>query len=160
MTSSVHPNHFVRPEILVVDDDPDILIALLDLLESEGYVVTGAATCREALLRTQTTSFDAVLLDIGLPDGDGLSVLAHLHAAIPSLPVIMLTAVTSAAQRADALARGAFSYLAKPYHHDELRALICQALGMGKKSEPLETTRPCERTGRSPIRVLAGQDAD
>jgi DNA-binding response OmpR family regulator len=91
---------FKQPEILIVDDDPDIQTALHDLLESEGYAVTDATTCREALLHTQTMPFDAVLLDFGLPDGDGLSVLKHLKNSIPSLPVIMLTAATTADLRA------------------------------------------------------------
>ena len=59
--------------------------------------------------------FDAALLDIGLPDGDGLSVLKPFKNPIPSLPVIMLTASTTADLRADSLAQGAFSFLAKAY---------------------------------------------
>jgi DNA-binding response OmpR family regulator len=121
---------FKQPEILIVDDDPDIQTALQDLLESEGYAVTDAATCREALLHMQTMPFDAVLLDIGLPDGDGLSVLKHLKNSIPSLPVIMLTAATTDALRAESLAQGAFSFLPKPYNHNELRLLVRQAINL------------------------------
>lgn len=76
---------FKHHEILIVDDDPDIQTALHDLLESEGYTATNAAACRETLLHAQTMPFDAVLLDIGLPDGDGLSVLKHLKCSISSL---------------------------------------------------------------------------
>jgi DNA-binding response OmpR family regulator len=118
-----------QPEILIVDDDPDLQTILHDLLESEGYAVTEASTCREALLHAETTSFDAVLLDIGLPDGDGLSVLNHLQETLPSLSVIMLTAVTSTDLRATVLAQGAFSFLSKPYDHNELRLLVREAIG-------------------------------
>ncbi|WP_455388277.1 response regulator [Petrachloros mirabilis] len=123
-------SRFKQPEILIVDDDPDIQTALHDLLESEGYAVTNAATCGEALLHTQTMPLDAVLLDIGLPDGDGLSVLKQLKNSIPSLPVIMLTAATTDDLRAESLARGAFSFLPKPYNHNELRLLVRQAINL------------------------------
>lgn len=122
-------NRFKQPEILIVDDDQDLQTILHDLLESEGYAVTEASTCREALLHAETTPFDAVLLDIELPDGDGLSVLNHLQETIPSLSVIMLTAVTSTDLRAAVLAQGAFSFLSKPYDHNELRLLVREAIG-------------------------------
>ena len=72
--------------------------------------------------------FDAVLLDIGLPDGDGLSVLKHLRNSIPFLPVIMLTAATTAELRAESLAQGACFFLPKPYNHNEIRVLLRRAI--------------------------------
>jgi DNA-binding response OmpR family regulator len=131
-------NRFNQPEILIVDDDQDLQTILHDLLESEGYAVTEASTCREALLHAQTTPFDAVLLDIGLPDGDGLSVLNHLLETIPALSVIMLTAVTSTDLRAAVLAQGAFSFLSKPYDHNELRLLVRQAIGTTANHTPID----------------------
>ena len=136
VTSSPQKKRFEQPEVLIVDDDPDLQIILHDLLESEGYAVTEASTCREALLHTQTKSFDAVLLDIGLPDGDGVSVLNHLLETSPSLSVIMLTAATSTDLRADVLAQGAFSFLSKPYSHNELRLLVRQAIGTTASDRP------------------------
>ena len=84
-----------HPAILIVDDDPDILTALHDFLEHDGFLVTGASTCRDALAQVETADFAAVLLDVGLPDGDGLAVLETIQAIAPSLPVIVLTAFTS-----------------------------------------------------------------
>ena len=72
-----------NPAVLVVDDDPDILAALHDLLEHEGYQVTCASTCGGALAEATASPYDAVLLDIGLPDGDGLSVLDLLKEQHP-----------------------------------------------------------------------------
>ena len=129
MASHLDKSDSKHPEILIVDDDPDTLIALHDLLEAEGYRVTEASTCQEALVRTHRLSFNAVLLDIRLPDGDGLSVLGQLRQANPTLSVIMLTAATSNHQRLNALALGAFSYVAKPYGHHELRHLVRIAIG-------------------------------
>jgi len=80
---------------LIVDDDLDILTALYDLIEHEDFRVTGVSTCCDALSQLRTVDFATILLDIGLPDGDGLPVLETIQAIAPSLPVIVLTALTS-----------------------------------------------------------------
>jgi DNA-binding response OmpR family regulator len=124
------------PTILIVDDDPDILTALYDLIEHEGFRVIGVSTCRDALVLAKTVDFAVVLLDIGLPDGDGLAVLETIQAITPSLPVIILTAFTSQDYRASSLSRGAFSCLTKPYNRDELRAVLRRAVGVVRPSAP------------------------
>lgn len=122
------------PAILIVDDDPDILTALYDLLEHEDLLVTGVATCHEALAQIQATNFSAVLLDIGLPDGNGLAVLETIQAIAPALPVIVLTAFTSKDYRAKSFSGGAFSYLTKPYNCEELRAVVHRAIKIDRPS--------------------------
>jgi len=126
-----------QPKILVVDDDPDLQTVLHDLLESEGYAVNDASTCQEALHHSQARTFDAVLLDIGLPDGDGFSVLDQLQQLDPAPPVIMVTAAAAQEPRLEALARGAFAFLSKPYSHKDLRLLLRQSIG----EVPLATDR-------------------
>jgi DNA-binding response OmpR family regulator len=126
------------PAILVVDDDPDILAALSDLLEHEGYQVTCASTCGDALAEATASPYDAVLLDLGLPDGDGLSVLDILRNLNPSLPVIILTAFGSPEYRAKSLSHGAFSCVNKPYDRDVVRGLLRQAV----RTRPLIESRP------------------
>ena len=125
-----------HPAILIVDDDPDILTALYDLIEYDGFRVTGVSTCRDALAQAKTVDFAAVLLDIGLPDGDGLAVLETIQAIAPSLPVIVLTAFTSQDSRTRSLSSGAFSCLTKPYNRDVLRAVLRRAVGMGHPPAP------------------------
>lgn len=125
-----------HPAVLIVDDDPDILTALYDLIEYDGFRVTGVSTCRDALAQAKTAGFAAVLLDIGLPDGDGLVVLETIHAIAPALPVIVLTAFASQDYRTKSLSRGAFSYLTKPYNRDELRAVLRRAVGVGHPPAP------------------------
>lgn len=122
----------VIPAILIVDDDPDILTALHDLLEYDGFLVTEVSTCRDALEQVRTVEFSAVLLDIGLPDGDGLTVLEIIQTSAPSLPVIVITAFTSQDYRAKSLSGGAFSYLTKPYNRDELRAVLRRAVDLSR----------------------------
>lgn len=121
-------DHRDNPAVLVVDDDPDILAALHDLLEHEGYQVTCASTCRDALAQATGFRYDAVLLDIGLPDGDGLSVLDILRERHPSLPIIILTAFGSSEYSVKSLSHGAFSCMKKPYDRDTLRGLLRRAI--------------------------------
>jgi PAS domain S-box-containing protein len=116
--------------ILVVDDDPDIVLALQDFLDHDGYQVSVAGTCAEALLQTHEHRYNAVLLDLGLPDGDGVSVLRTLQELQPQLPVIILTAFTSTDRTVGSLTQGAFAYLTKPYNRDELRAVLQRAVGV------------------------------
>jgi len=125
-----------HPAILIVDDDPDILTALHDLIEHDGFRVTGVSTCRDALAQVKTLDFAAVLLDIELPDGDGLAVLETIQTIAPSLPVIVLTAFASQDCRARSLSSGAFSYLTKPYNRDELRTVLRRAVGVGHPPAP------------------------
>lgn len=119
-----------QQSVLVVDDDPDILTALQDLLEYEGFHVDCAHTCHEALTSVEQHHYNAVLLDLGLPDGDGQSVLHRLQRSDPSLPVIILTAATSMDRKLGSLTEGAFAHLTKPYHREELRAILHRAIGM------------------------------
>lgn len=119
-----------RPTILVVDDDPDICQALQDLLEHEGFTVTTANTGLEALAAVGRHTYSTVLLDVGLPDRDGLDVLAQIHQLHSDLPVIILTAFTTPDRTVGALDRGAFAYLTKPYRRDELLATFRRAIGV------------------------------
>ncbi len=124
------PAETVTPAILIVDDDPDISLVLHDLLEHAGYRVQVAGTGAEALARARADSFAAVLLDLMLPDMDGLSVLTLLKQIDPVLPVIMLTAFVEVAKKHGSLTEGAFGYLTKPYDGEELKALIQRAVGV------------------------------
>jgi PAS domain S-box-containing protein len=116
--------------ILIVDDDPDIGQGLHDLLEHEGYRVRVTTTGRDALAAAQALHFDAVLLDLGLPDVDGLTVLKELHQLDAKVPVVILTAFTATERTVGSLAHGAFAYLTKPYNRDELRATLRRAVGV------------------------------
>lgn len=127
MTTSrvTEPPH---PAILIIDDDPDIALVLHDLLGHAGYGVQVAATGAEALAKARCVSFSAVVLDLMLPDMDGLSVLTLLKEIDPLLPVIMLTAFVEVAKKHGSLTEGAFGYLTKPYDGEELKALILRAV--------------------------------
>jgi DNA-binding NtrC family response regulator len=131
-------NRIHRPTILVVDDDPDILTALADLFDHAGYGVTTVSTCVEALSQIEIHRFTSMLLDIGLPDGDGLSLLDRIQTVAPSLPVIVLTAFMTPGSTAEALSCGAFACLAKPYDRQALLALLRRAIGLQSVLPPTD----------------------
>ena len=116
--------------ILVVEDDPDIVIGLRDLLQHDGYAVTVAGSCASAIALIHAQHFNAILLDLGLPDGDGVDVLKEVQQHDPSLPVIIVTAHIAAERTVGALTKGAFAYLTKPYNREELRQTIQRAIGV------------------------------
>ena len=104
-----------RPRILVVDDDPDISLALADYLHQEQFDIEVAATGTIALEKGFANHYDAVLLDVGLPDLDGIEVLEELSRLKPGLPVILLTAYTSLSQaHTTSILKKAFAFLIKP----------------------------------------------
>lgn len=108
----------VRPSILVIEDDPSIGRLLAALLESAGYDVKTTANGREALALCIENSPALAFLDVSLPDISGWDVLAQLHAADPSVPVVLLTANSAAVRRAgDA---GAAAAILKPFDIDEV----------------------------------------
>ncbi|MGZ9133181.1 MAG: response regulator [Nitrospira sp.] len=111
--------------ILVVEDDPDIAMALQDLLEFEGFQVDCAQTCRQAFSSIEQHAYHAVLLDLGLPDGDGCSILEKLQVSTPSLPVILLTA-----SHRNLGSLRAYAHLTKPWEREELCTILRQAIGM------------------------------
>lgn len=117
------------PKILTVDDDPDIGIALSDLLEHEGYHVQTVATGAEALNQVKSQRFDAVLLDIRLPDLDGWYVLERMNELDSNLPVILHTAQLMIDwPLSDPKSNGAFAYLSKPFNRQQLKDTLRKAL--------------------------------
>ncbi len=114
------------PLVLVVDDDPDILDAICDILESEGYRVSRARHGAEALQRVDSERPAIILLDLMLPVMDGLTFAQQLHERPQdrSIPIVVISAEGNP-QKAAAV--GAQGYLAKPFDID---ALLAQVAGM------------------------------
>ncbi len=117
-----------RSPVLIVEDDPDLSLALGDYLEHEGYTVRSVTSGRQALHEAEEHLFGAVVLDLGLPDLSGFAVLRGLEEMDPLLPVIVLTASVQEQYTVEALRRGAFAYITKPYNRDELRIILRQAV--------------------------------
>ena len=109
--------------LLLVDDDRFILNALARLLGTQGYHCTMAASGSEALLLLDKEPFDLVLLDINLPDMDGVSICRRLRAR-HQFPVIMVTARDSASDKVIGLEVGADDYVTKPFEPNEVLARV------------------------------------
>lgn len=110
--------------VLLVEDDLGLGSGLQQALKPEGYTVDWLTDGLQALQAVETDNFDLVVLDLGLPRLDGLSVLRQLRAQGNSLPVIILTARDAVQDRIDGLDNGADDYLIKPFEMTELKARI------------------------------------
>lgn len=125
-----------KPRILLVDDDPDITMALVDYLHQENFEVEVADTGTAALEKGLAQDYDAILLDVGLPDRDGMEVLRELASHKPELPIILLTAFTSLNKSTPPdILNKAFAYLTKPYSRENIRQVLRRAVRGAKGSE-------------------------
>lgn len=118
----------MRRKMLVVDDDVAILEVLEMRLYSMGFDVTATSDADEAILGTQHTRFDLALLDLRMEPMDGIHLMEQLHLHQPRLPVLIMTAHGTIETAVEAVQRGAFDYLTKPFVRDELRGKIGRAL--------------------------------
>jgi len=117
----------VTARILLIEDDERIRKELLDALRASGFDVDVSVLARHARLALQQ-DYDLVLLDLGLPDGDGLDLCRELRASGRSVPVIILTARDAPEQRVRGLDVGADDYVVKPFHVPELIARVRSVL--------------------------------
>jgi two-component system OmpR family response regulator len=119
--------------LLVVEDDPDINRQLVTALQDAGYVVDSATDGEEGHFLGDTEPYDAVVLDLGLPVLDGVSVLEKWRRAGRKMPVLILTARDRWSDKVAGFDAGADDYVAKPFHMEELlarlRALVRRTAG-------------------------------
>ncbi len=113
--------------VLLVDDESAIQRAVVPLLRSRGYEVEAASTAKEALASFEEKVPDLIILDLALPDMDGLEVCSHVRER-SEVPIIVLSARGSEAQKVAALDRGADDYVTKPFGPEELLARMRAAL--------------------------------
>jgi DNA-binding response OmpR family regulator len=152
----------VASSVLVVEDDPLIASSLVRALASRGYGPTAVGTVAGALASVDEQAPDVVLLDLGLPDGDGAAVASYVAAHHPSVPVIVLTARDSELDVVLGLESGAVDYVVKPFRLAELLARIdahlrlrdAAAGGTGPSSQICVGDLLVDRAGR---RVRVGE---
>lgn len=122
--------------ILVVDDEPAILAAMVPLLRSRGYAVDTASTGHAALDAIGRHGADLVLLDLGLPDLEGVDVCRRLRAG-RAMPIVVLSARQAEGDKVAALDAGADDYITKPFGAEELFARVRAALRRSDAAPPL-----------------------
>jgi DNA-binding NtrC family response regulator len=115
-------------KVLVVDDEPVVANSVRRTLSRRGYQVEEAFSGNEALSRILNEMYDLVLLDMRMPDSNGLELLPTIKKHRPKLPVVMVTGYASIDTAVEAIQRGASDYVAKPFTPDELYAAASRAL--------------------------------
>jgi two-component system, NtrC family, nitrogen regulation response regulator NtrX len=113
-----------QARILIVDDDESIRTTLKAILEDEGYFVNTAASGKEAIQKTQETAYNLTLLDIRLPDIEGVELLKLLKENIPRTRKVMLTGYPSIQNAVAAVNKNADAYLIKPVDIEKLLATV------------------------------------
>lgn len=144
-------NKFKGNRILLVEDEESLAVGLEYNLSEEGYLVWRAADGKEALEYIESSKFDLIILDIMLPYLDGFEVAEKIREKDTQLPILMLTARTSAKDRVKGLELGADDYLTKPFHLEEL---LLRVKGMLKRKEWYQsalTANPIYRFGDNQI---------
>src|SRR5881396_886347 len=117
-----------KGSILVVDDESEIREGLELLLRGEGYGVSSAETGESGLEKLEQHPYDLLLLDVSLPDRNGLDMLKEIHRRDPQLSVVLITAYGSIEMARAAFKNGAMDYITKPWSNDELLAQVAQAV--------------------------------
>lgn len=110
--------------ILIVEDDPILMDGLSVGLGINGFTVDSVVTCEDARAALAAQNYDAIVLDLMLPDGSGLDILSEIRRAKNDLPVILLTARDQVSDRIKGLDAGADDYVGKPFDLDELAARV------------------------------------
>lgn len=115
--------------ILVIDDDKAMRDACFQILSRQGYRVELAASAKQGLTLLERLSFDSILLDLVMPDMDGLEALKKIRALDPDVEVIIITGYGTIQSAVESIKAGAFHFLSKPFVPDDLRNLVSRALG-------------------------------
>jgi two-component system response regulator ResD len=127
-----------RPQVLIVEDDPDLLVVLRVNLEGAGLDTMLASDGRTAITRIEAERPDAVLLDVMLPGIDGWTVLERLHGQGDPVPVVVCSAKKHAEDIERALELGAVAYLVKPFDIGRLVDAVTQAVGRRSRFTVIE----------------------
>jgi DNA-binding NtrC family response regulator len=121
--------------VLIIDDEAEIRESLQTLLEMDGYDVETAATGQQGLNRIGQRPFDLILLDLALPDRNGMEILADAHAQDPGLFVIMITAYGTVENAVKAMQSGAANFIQKPWDNEKLLADVRAAVARHRAEE-------------------------
>jgi DNA-binding NtrC family response regulator len=135
-----------KGSVLIIDDEQEIRESLEQLLRLEGYQAGSASTAQEGLKKIEGGVFDLVLLDINLPDGNGLDLLKSIKHDSPEVSVIMITAYDSSQMAFQASKEGAESYVTKPWDNDKLLLEVRNLLDKSRlQAENLQLRRALKR---------------
>ena len=127
----------IRPSILVIDDDEGIRKTLTKILTEKGYSVDSAETGREAIRKTNVKFYNMALIDIRLPDMDGVELLRKIKATKPKMRKIIITGYPTLQNAVEALNKGADAYIMKPLEMEKVLATIKEQLEKQRKEQKM-----------------------
>ncbi|MDO9350786.1 MAG: sigma-54 dependent transcriptional regulator [Deltaproteobacteria bacterium] len=148
----------IKPTILVVDDEPGARQSLEVILEDD-YRVLSAESGREALEVLQRESIDLILLDVNMPDMDGLEVLCKIKEQDDEMDVIMVSALNLARKAVDAIKLGAYDYITKPYEPEDILSTVHRAISKQKLNRELDFLRKEVETVRGFDQIISQNKA-
>ena len=148
----------IKPRILVVDDDPVVRRSCERIL-SETCAVRSVGTGREGLESLESESFDAALIDLKLPDMDGMDILSRGTDSFPDVPLIIITGYSTIKGAVDAIKIGAFDYIAKPFTPDQLEATVEKAFRQRKLLKDYRELREAVSDSRQAMPLLGESPA-
>ncbi|MFN7952807.1 MAG: sigma-54 dependent transcriptional regulator [bacterium] len=155
---SAEARNHAKGRILVVDDHREMVRLLADQLGDEGYEVDTATSGAEAMQVAAASLPDLVLTDLRMEGADGLDVLAAVHAMDPQVPVIIITAFGAVESAVDAMKRGAYDFLTKPFRLEEIVFCVERALGERRLREENKALRKIA-LDRSRLDAIVGRSA-
>ncbi|MBI4701805.1 MAG: sigma-54-dependent Fis family transcriptional regulator [Deltaproteobacteria bacterium] len=131
--------------ILIADDDDNLRYSFRRMLEGKGFSFIEASDGREAIAQAKQERPDVIVMDVRMPVLSGLEAFEEIKRALPEVPVIIMTAYGTTETAIEAMKRGAFDYIVKPFEVEEMRALISRALERGQdEAQGLDLGRPAQ----------------
>jgi DNA-binding NtrC family response regulator len=149
----------VTPRLAILDDEPRMADVLAMLLRREGYEVATFTEGAAALAALREHPFDLLVTDLRMPDPDGLEVLGRALEIDAELPVILITAHGSVSSAIEAIRRGAFDYVEKPFENDELKAVVRRALDLTRLARENRYLRAELHSRYSVDQIVAASEA-
>ncbi len=135
----------MKAHILIAEDDSDLAFFLQEALKREAYKVEVESTATRALEQLGQNSFDLFLLDVMLPDGNGLDLLSRCRELAPDVPVILMTAHSTRQMATEAIGCGAYDFFSKPFQLQEVQVVIRRALEKRQLKLELKTLRKAQQ---------------
>ena len=146
----------LEPTVLVVEDDPDLRELIAETLESEGFTITQASDATTALMHLRAFAFDAVVIDLRLPDADGMKVLDMALECYPQIVSVVVSGYGGVTEAVAAMKRGAHDFLIKPFELPQLSKVLKTGLGRRPTRDTQDDSQPV-RAERLRFNGIIGQ---
>ncbi len=144
------------PRILLIDDEEMALMNLQHILKKQGYDIVTAETGQKGFEQAKTGKFDVILTDLRMEKIDGMKILDESRAINPSCEVIMITGYATVDSAIEAMKKGAYHYISKPYRIDAVRKVVAEAIEKIRlKEENLQLKESLRKaTGGGSVRII------